>query len=116
MYRIDQELLVLPIHTQVNSADEPVTIQDRMDKGPEFSFALRQKVLVEVVEPEYSIRSRSVADKIVEWSLERYSWLPCVRIHRFKELNILVMDISLVLSIKICHVNSMYCRFLLQMF
>jgi hypothetical protein len=28
----------------------------------------RQKVLVEIVKAEYSIRSRSVGDKIVEWS------------------------------------------------
>jgi hypothetical protein len=60
MYRIDKELLILPVHMQVSSAYQLVTIQDGVNEGSEFSFVLRQKVLVDVVEAEYSIRSRSV--------------------------------------------------------
>src|SRR5438132_10198764 len=116
MYRIDQELLVLPVHEQVSSAYEPVTIQDGVDEGAEFSFAFWQKVLVHVVEAEYLIRSRSEADEIVEWSQERCSWLPFVRIDRFKELNVFVMDVPFVLTVKPCDVDPMYCRFLLQAF
>src|SRR2546425_10871274 len=41
MYRIDQELLVLPVHEQVCSAYELVTVQDGVNEGPEFSFAFR---------------------------------------------------------------------------
>src|SRR2546426_1790277 len=113
MYRIDHELLVLPVHVQVSSAYELVTVQDGVNEGPEFSFVFWQKVLVEVVEAEYLIRSRSKADEIVEWSQKRHSWLPRVRIHRFKEPDVLVMDIPLVLTVKPCDVNSMYRRFLL---
>src|SRR6266542_107656 len=58
--RLDQELLVLLVEEQINSADEPVPPQDRVHEGPEFPFVRRQEVFVDVVEAKQSIRPAQI--------------------------------------------------------
>src|SRR3989304_9374026 len=57
-----------------------------------------------------------MTEEVVEWSQQCHPLLPHVRTHRFKELDVLVMDVPLVPTIKPYDVNSMYHRFLLQAF
>src|SRR5207302_8441582 len=53
-----------------------------------------QEVLVDIVESEESTRSLPDGKQIVEGSQQRHAWSPRVRIHRFKEADVPIMDVS----------------------
>src|SRR5437867_5035271 len=114
--RIDQEALVLPVHPRVHPADEPVTPEDGEDIGPEFSFVWRQVVFMDIVEAEHSVHSVLAGDQIVEGSQQGHPRLPRVRVHRFKERYVQIMDISFTFAGEPGDLNPTDCRFLLQMF
>src|SRR5881409_1536469 len=114
--RTDQEALVLPVHPRVHPADEPVTPENGEHIGPEFSFVWRQIVFMDIVEAEHSVYSVLFGDQIVEGSQQGHPRPPRVRVHRFKERNVQIMDISFTFAGEPSDLNPMDCRFLLQMF
>src|SRR5439155_25710707 len=71
-------------------------------------------VLVDIVESEQSTRSLSDGKQIVEGRQQRHAWSPRVRIHRFKEVDVSIMDVSFATNP--FDANPMNDRFLLQAF
>jgi hypothetical protein len=79
-------------------------------------LVFRQVVLVNVLETEDSVRSVFAALEIVEGRQQGHPRLPRVGIHRLKEPNVLIMDVSLAPARKPSDVNPMDRGVLVQTF
>jgi hypothetical protein len=81
--------------------------------GAELSFVFRQEYFVVVVESKDPVCSLSAIDQIVERGKRRDPRLRRVVSQRFEELDVEIMDVSLVFFWKLCDANPMNRRILL---
>ena len=110
MDRIDQEPLLAFFHDRVDSAYQPVSPEDREYVIAVLSFLFGQEHFEVVVEAEDSFET---ADQIVEGGKQRDPRPQDVIFQGFKELYVLIVDVSLVLLWKTCDPDLMYDRILL---